>query len=320
MHGAILDLASLGSTELDLQPLLDCLDSWELHEATPADQLVARLGRCEVALSNKTRIDAAALGAAPCLRLIVVMATGTNNIDLQAAAKSGVVVCNVRDYAATSVAEHTLMLMLALARRLVPYREAVAAGEWSRSPHFSLHLGPMLELSGSRLGIVGYGGLGSAVARRAEALGMQIALAALPGGSSATAPYLRMTLPELLAWADVLSLHCPLTEQTRGMIGREELARMRRGSLLINLARGGIVDEQALLEALDSGQLGGAAIDTLEIEPPPADALLLRAQHPNLIVTPHVAWASRKARQALVDQLARVVRAWREGSPLNRVA
>jgi glycerate dehydrogenase len=319
MRGVMLDMASLGPEDLDLGPLLGELGDWELHAATAPEAVAARMAGADVVLANKSRIDASALAGAPRLRLIVVMATGTNNVDLAAAAARGIVVCNARNYAADSVAEHTLMSMLALARRLGPHREAVAAGEWSRSEHFCLHHAPIMELRGSRLGIVGYGDLGRAVAALAAAFGMQIALAGLPGRRHAPAPYPRMPFEELLAWCDVLSLHCPLEPGTRGLIGAAELARMRPGALLVNVARGGIVDEGALLEALARGHLGGAAIDTLEVEPPPADALLPAARLPNLIVTPHIAWASRVARQRLVDQLAGVIRAWRDGSPVNVV-
>jgi glycerate dehydrogenase len=178
----------------------------------------------------------------------------------------------------------------------------------------------MLELGNRRLGIVGHGELGREVARLARAFGMQVALAALPGrryeGAQEDA---RMPLAQMLPWADVISLHCPLTATTRGLIGAAELARMRPGALLINTARGGIVDEQALLEALRAGRLGGAALDTLECEPPLADSPLLSAGLPNLIITPHVAWASREERQRLVDQVGEILREFRAGRFMNRV-
>ena len=318
MHGAILEAASLGPG-VELGPLLARLDTWDLHQTTLAHELPARLERAEVVLCNKLRLGADAIACAPRLALIAVTATGTDNVDLVAAGARGIRVCNVRDYAEASVAEHTLMLMLALARSLGPYRAAVEEGEWSRSPFFCLHSHPVLELQGARLGVVGFGSLGRAVARLAAALGMDIRLARFPGRVAAPAPFPRVPLAELLAWAEVLTIHCPLTEQTRGLIGAAQLARMRPGALLINTARGGIVDEFALIEALRGGRLGGAAIDTLELEPPAPDAPLLRARLPNLIVTPHIAWASQAARQRLVDQVAEVIGSWRAGTARNVV-
>jgi glycerate dehydrogenase len=251
---------------------------------------------------------------------VLVMATGSNNVDLAAAAGLGVAVCNVRAYATVSVAQHTLALMLALARSLGPNQRSAQDGEWSRSPFFCVLRHRIIELDGRRLGIVGYGELGREVARLARAFGMEIALAALPGREYAAAQdYPRMDFDALLGWADVISLHCPLCESTRGLIGARQLARMRPGALLINTARGGIVDEAALLAALRTGRIGGAALDTLEREPPAAEAPLLCAGLPNLIVTPHVAWASREARQRLVEQLGGILRAFREGRFLNRV-
>jgi len=267
------------------------------------------------------RLDAGVLGSAPHLRLVVIMATGTDNVDLDTARRLGITVCNVRDYAGPSVAEHTLMLMLALQRGLIPARDAVRAGEWSRSPFFCLHAQPIAELHGRRLGIVGYGHLGAAVARLASAFGMQIALAALPGTREpAEAPYRRMALRELLPWVDVLSLHCPLNAQTRGLIGAPELALMRPDAVLINTARGGLVDEVALLGALAGSRLAGAGIDTLEEAPPRLDAALPGAGLSNLIVTPHVAWASREARTRLLAQIVAVIDAFLAGEPVNRVA
>lgn len=322
MRGVILDLDSLGPGDLDLSPLLGLPGmQWELHASTAPAERVERLREADVLLSNKVLLDREALAAAPRLRLVVVMATGTNNVDLVAAAERGVVTCNVRNYAAASVAEHTLGLMLALARRLPDYLAAARDGSWSRSAFFCVHRGPILELAGRRLGIVGHGALGAAVARLGDALGMEVALASLDGQAHGPAPWPRVPLRELLAGADVLSLHCPLTPQTRGLIGARELALMKPGAFLLNTARGALVDEAALLAALRAGRLGGAALDTLDAEPPPAGSALLAAvgDLPNLLVTPHVAWASREARQRLVWQMGEVIAAFRGGSPINRV-
>jgi glycerate dehydrogenase len=319
MRGVILDAASLGD-DVDLGPLRAAVEDWAVYAATPEAEVAGRIHAAEVVLSNKVPLTAQALAAAPGLRLVVVMATGTNNVDLEAAARRGVVVCNVRAYATASVAQHTLLLMLALARSLGPSQRSATDGEWSRSPFFCVLRHPVMELQDRRLGIVGYGDLGREVARLARAFGMQIGLAALPGRHYAAGEdYPRMPVDELLAWADVVSLHCPLSESTRGLIDARALARMRPGALLLNTARGGIVDEAALLAALRSGRLGGAALDTLEREPPRADSPLLNAGLPNLILTPHVAWASREARQRLVGQMGEILQAFRAGRFLNRV-
>ena len=322
MQGVILDLDSLAPADLDLSDLRAALPEWCMYGSTTAAQVHARLAGAAVVLSNKVVIDRAAFAASPSLKLVVVMATGTNNVDLAAAREFGVQVCNVRGYAVESVAEHTLMLMLALARGFVPSRAGVLEGAWSRSPFFCLHAAPIVELSGRRIAIVGCGQLGSAVARRCEALGMEVVVAALPGRGSAAVAWPRLPLEELLATSAVVSLHCPLAPETRGLIGSRELALMPRGSLLVNTARGALVDEAALVLALREGHLGGAALDTLETEPPPAGSALLDAARTmeNLLVTPHVAWAGRVARQRLVDQMVEIIAAFRGGEAVNRVA
>ncbi|MBP6382747.1 MAG: D-2-hydroxyacid dehydrogenase [Pseudomonadales bacterium] len=319
MRGVILDAASLGE-DVDLAPVLALPGEWVCHGTTPAAAVAPRIRDAEVVLSNKVPLVAGSLAAARRLRLVVVMATGTNNVDLSTATQQGVAVCNVRAYASASVAQHTMLLLLALARNLLPAERAARDGSWSRSPFFWVPGHPMIELGNRRLGIVGHGELGREVARLARAFGMQVAIAALPGRRYADAEGCpRMAFDEMLPWADVISLHCPLSATTRGLIGAPELARMRSTAILINTARGGIVDEQALLQALRAGRLGGAALDTLECEPPPADSPLLEAGLPNLIVTPHVAWASREARQRLVDQLGEILREFRAGRFMNRV-
>ena len=322
MHGAILDLDSLGAGDLDLSPVLGQPGiRWDLFGSTRPAELPERLRGAELVLSNKVRLGRDALRAAPQLRLVLLMATGTDNVDLEAAAERGIMVCNVRNYAAASVAEHTLGLMLALARRLPDYLESATDGSWSRSAFFCVHRSPIVELAGRRLGIVGHGVLGAAVARLAAALGMEVVLASLPGHAQGPAPWPRMPLDDLLAASDLVSLHCPLTPQTRGLIAAREFALMKPGAFLLNTARGALVDEAALLAALRSGRLGGAALDTLDAEPPAEDSVLIAAARelPNLLLTPHVAWASREARQRLVSQMGEVIAAFRGGRSLNRV-
>jgi len=317
MLGVLLDRETLDRQDLDFGALTATLPRWEMHAQTRPEELGPRLAEATVAVSNKVVLDAAALAAAPALRLICVAATGTNNIDLEAARARGIEVCNVRAYATPSVVQHVFALILGLTRRLGEHRQAVAAGAWAASPHFTLLDYPMRELGGLTLGIVGHGELGRAVARTAECFGMRVRIAARAGAGD-TRPG-RVPLQTLLREVDVLSLHCPLTGQTRGLIGADELALMKPDALLINTARGGIVDEAALAEALGAGRLGGAGIDVLEEEPPQHGSPLLVRELPKLIVTPHVAWASREARQRLLDGVAANVRAWLAGTPSNRV-
>lgn len=304
-----LDHDSLDRNDLDLGPLRNASSSLRLHSATAPDQVIDRLAGCQAVITNKVVIDDAVMGACPDLRGILVAATGLNNIDLEAAARRGIQVFNCRGYGTSSVAQHTLMLMLALVTRFEAYRGAVARGDWQRSSQFCLLDYPIEELCGMRLGILGYGELGQAVARLAEAFGMQVLVGSLPGREQQGRP----CLDELLADVDMLSLHCPLTDATRNLIGAAQLARMKRGSFLVNTARGGLVDEQALADSLRGGHLAGAACDVLTSEPPAADNPLLAANVPNLIVTPHCAWGSRAARQRIVEQLAGHLRSLDQG-------
>ena len=313
--GSILDLDSLHPDDLELGGLLGTLPDWELHGRTRSAELPARLAGRDLVITNKCPLDADTLAASR-LKLICVAATGTNNVDLDAARRLGIRVCNVTAYATPSVAEHSFALILSLSRRLSEHRRA-ARRDWPGSPHFWVLDYPIGELAGRTLGIVGYGELGRAVARLGAAFGMRILIAQRPGGRDERAG--RVPLPALLSQADVVSLHCPLTPQTRGLIDAAALARMQPHALLINTARGGLVDEAALLEALQAQQLGGAALDVLEIEPPPADHPLLAADLPNLILTPHVAWAAREARQRLVDELQANIEAFQAGDDRNRV-
>lgn len=317
MHGVFLDRGSLDLGDLDLAPLLDALPALHCHPATAATETAARVRAAEIVISNKVVLDAAVLAAAPALKLICVAATGTNNVDLGAARARGITVCNCRGYGTPSVAQHTLTLMLALATRLPDYQRAVATGRWQQATQFCLLDFPIRELAGKTLGIIGQGELGGAVAQLAEALGMRVLRAARPGQPSAGG---RVALAELLPQVDVLSLHCPLTAETRNLIGAAELALMKPDALLINTARGGLVDEAALAAALRAGRLGGAAFDVLTEEPPVHGNPLLAPDLPNLIVTPHNAWGSRESRQRMVGQLAENIRAFVAGRPVRVVA
>jgi glycerate dehydrogenase len=317
MLGVFLDRDSLDHNDLHFDALNATLPMWRMYPATGPEQIAERIADAEVVISNKVVLDEKALAAAPKLKLIAIAATGTNNVDLAAAARLGISVCNVRRYATPSVVQHVFALLLNLTRHLNDYRQAVSQGRWQKSKQFCLLDYPIAELGGRKLGIVGYGELGEAVARAAtQAFGMEVLLAQRPGAPAQAG---RVPLKELLPQIDVLSLHCPLTEATRGLIGGAELALMKADAILINTARGGIVDEVALAEALKAGQLGGAGIDVLAKEPPGEDSPLLAEDIPNLIVTPHIAWASRESRQRLTDQLAENIRAFLGGAPQNIV-
>ncbi len=316
MRGVLLDLDTLGD-DLDLGRLEASVDDWNLHDVTAPDEVAGRIAGQEVVVSNKVVLDAATIAEAQALRFIAVAATGTNNVDLDAARAAGVVVSNVTAYGTPSVAQHVFTLLLALTTKLFEYRSAVIDGRWAASPHFCLLDHPIRELAGKTLGVVGHGELGQGVVRLAEAFGMRVLVAQRPGGPAQAG---RVPLTELLPQVDVLTLHCPLTEATRNLIGAQELAAMRDDAVLINTARGGIVDEAALAAALRAGTLGGAGFDVLTVEPPRAGNPLLEPDIPNLIVTPHIAWAARESRQRLIDQVAENIERFRAGDPRNRVA
>jgi glycerate dehydrogenase len=319
MHPAavFLDLETVDRGDLDLSPLRAALPHWTLHSHTGPDQVARRIADAPVAVTNKVVLGRAELQAAPGLELVCVAATGTNNVDLDAAAELGVAVANVRGYATPAVVQHVFALILALTTRLPQYREAVAGGAWQRARQFCMLDFPIRELQGRTLGIVGYGELGRAVGRVAKAFGMKVLVARRPGGPPTGG---RVPLDDLLRRVDVLSLHCPLADSTRGLIGARELGLMRPDALLVNTARGGIVDEPALAEALRAGTIGGAGVDVLRVEPPSGGNPLLEPDIPNLIVTPHTAWASRDARQRLIGEVAANIEAWRAGRERNRVA
>ncbi|WP_273431442.1 D-2-hydroxyacid dehydrogenase [Chitinibacter tainanensis] len=292
---------------------------WVNHAHTRADEVVARLQGATVAVTNKVAITAEMLSQLPQLRLIAVAATGFNNIDLAACRAHTVGVCNIRDYAIHGVAEHTLMLMLALRRQLLSDRQRVQAGEWQNASGFCLPANPALEpphdLAGSRLVLVGSGALGQATAKLGAAFGMQVFFAGRKGQPETRPGYLPWE--EALRTADVLSIHCPLTDGTRGLIGAAELALLRPSAIVLNTARGGIVDEAALLAALQTRQIAGAGLDVLSSEPPRQGNPLLDVQLPNLLITPHVAWASVETMQTLADQLIDNIAGYLTGAPRN---
>ena len=294
---------------------------WVEYGKTRPEEVVERLAGADVALINKVVLDAATIDRLPDLKMIAVAATGTNCVDLEACKARGIVVSNIRGYAVHTVPEHVMSLLLALSRNLVAWRETLVAGGWQQSGQWCLFDHPIRDLHGATLGLIGSGTLGHGVARLAEAFGMRVLLAERKGAATVRTGY--TAFEEVLAQADAISLHCPLTPETQGLIGEAELRAMRPSALLINTARGGIVDEAALARALREGWIGGAGFDVLTAEPPAADHPLVDPALlalPNFLLTPHVAWSSRPAMQALADQLIDNVEAFAAGSPRNRVA
>lgn len=311
-----LDLASLHDADLDLSALGASLPEWHFHPATSPEQRLEHIGDAQVVVLNKVVMDAATLRAAPALKLVCITATGTNNIDLAVAAELGITVCNVRAYATDSVAQHVMAMILAHHTRLIEYNAAVRRGDWSRSSQFCLLDYPVRELRGMTLGIIGYGELGQGVERLARAFGMQVLISQRPGGDDRPG---RVPLDELLQRSDVVTLHVPLAPNTENLIDARRLSRMQPHALLVNTARGAVVDNRALAEALRAGTIGGAAMDVLDTEPPPLDHPLLANDIPNLILTPHTAWAGRQARQNVVDQTVANIGAYLAGNPRNVV-
>lgn len=290
---------------------------WRDYPATAVGQVTERLNDATIAVSNKVTLTAENLAPLQNLRMIAVCATGTNNVDLEYCRKKNIVVSNIRDYATHSVPEHVFTLILALRRNLLGYREDVNNGLWQKSEQFCLFTRPIMDLNGSTLGVIGHGALGKATAKLGAAFGMRVLIAEHKNAAAVRLGY--TAFENVLSDSDVISLHCPLTPATRNLIGHEEPRKMRRHALLINTARGGLVDETALAAALREGIIGGAGFDVLNTEPPRTGNPLLDPSLPNFILTPHVAWASRDAMQIMADQLVDNIEAFVRGAPRNRV-
>jgi glycerate dehydrogenase len=285
---------------------------------TSADQVAARLEGATIAITNKVPLTADVIARLPTLKLVAVAATGTDCVDKEACEKHGVRVSNIRGYAVNTVPEHTFALMLALRRNLVAYRDDVLNGEWQRSGQFCFFNHAIHDLGGMTLGIIGEGVLGQRVAEIAKAFGMRPLFAAHKGREGLGPLY--TPWDEILATSDIITIHSPLTPQTRGMLGMPEFRAMKRKPLIINTARGGLVDEEALVRALDEHLISGVGFDVLSSEPPDANNPLMRiAGRPNVIVTPHVAWASNEAQQTLANQLMNNISSFVKGTPVNLV-
>ena len=316
MTAVFLDYSTMGDG-LDLTPLTDLLPDLQIFDATREDQVAERIRDAEFVFVNKIRLDDALLEQAPKLRFIGLTATGTDNIDTDSAARHGVAVANIRAYCTQSVTEHVFGVLLMLTHNLGSYSAAVRRGDWNRAGDFCMLDYPVRELSLMTLGIVGLGELGRSVAQTARHFGMNVLVAARPG--EAGIPEGRVAFDELLGKADVISLHCPLNEHTHGLFGASEFRKMKSSAILINTARGALVDTAALADALSTGEIAAAAIDVLATEPPVDGDPLLDYNDDNLIVTPHIAWSTDRARQEAIEQLAANVAAFLKGEKRNRV-
>ncbi|MFK5922667.1 MAG: D-2-hydroxyacid dehydrogenase [Verrucomicrobiota bacterium] len=314
-----LDAGTTDIGDLDFSKI-EKLGKFNCHDLTLPSQIIERLSDTQIVLSNKTVIDKNIIKSCPQLKLIQVVATGYNNIDIEAAQQHNIAVCNVSGYSTPAVAQHTLTLLLNLATQI--HRYATEATEWPQSPYFTRLDHPISELAGKTLGIAGMGTIGSLVADLAEAFGMNVIALQREGQSPAPASSAkrpRVSRDEFFSTCDAISLHCPLTPDTHHLINPDSLDRMKSSAFLINTGRGDLIDESALADALRNHKIAGAALDVLSSEPPPTDHPLLAADLPNLIITPHTAWASREARQRLLDGVASNIQAFLSGKSQNRL-
>ena len=316
MNAVFLDWATMGPG-LDTSGLHALLPDLKIFDVTEDHEVAARIQNTQFVFTNKIRLTDKLLEHCSALRFVGLTATGTDNVDLVAAKRHGVAVCNIRAYCNQSVAEHVFACLLNLTHSIRQYTQDVRAGEWQKSADFCLLTHPVRELSAMTLGIVGYGELGKAVANTGASLGMDVIVSARPGSREIKDG--RVSFDELLTRSDVISLHCPLNNNTRKLIGADEFAKMKHDAILINTARGGLVDSAALAAALRNGEIAAAAVDVLPEEPPVHGDPLLDYAGDNLIVTPHIAWATNEARQAAVDELTANIAAYLEGGERNRV-
>jgi glycerate dehydrogenase len=327
MQAVFLDYATVSYADLDASALTKAAHDLRFYDLTADSQIAERIRDARIVLLNKLKLSRDLLHDARGLRLIAVAGTGTDNVDLATAKERGIAVCNVRGYCTPSVVQHTWAMILSLTQRLSENMRIAAGGSWAGNEQFAavthnpaqsapLSSPCIRELAGRTLGVVGWGELGRAVARVGETFGMRIAIANRPGESPAPG---RLDLAQLLATADIVSLHCPLTRSTQGMIGVRELALMKPQALLINTARGALIDTGALAGALRAGRLGGAGIDVLPQEPPIDGDPLLDPDIPNLILTPHVAWSARESRQRCIDEMAANIQDFLSGGRRGRV-
>jgi glycerate dehydrogenase len=316
MKAVMLDWATMGP-DLDISEMQALLPDLEIYDETSDEEIAKRIAGAAIVLGNKVMISESLFAGAPEMRFIGLTATGTDNIDLESARRHGVAVANIRGYCTESVAEHVFGCLLTLTHNLQGYVSDVRSGAWQEASNFCMLTRPIRELSAMTLGIVGYGKLGNGVARIGKSFGMEVIVAARPGSDKV--PDDRVSLAELMARADVISLHCPLTDATRGLFGADQFRAMKKTAILINTARGALVDSQALADALKKGEIAAAAVDVLPTEPPVDGDPLLDYAGDNLMVTPHIAWGTLEARQAAIDELTANIAAFLEGRERNRV-
>lgn len=316
MNITVLDGYTLNPGDLTWDALA-ALGNLTVYDRTEPEQTVERAKDSEIVITNKTVLDAATIASLPKLRYIGVLATGYNVVDTAAAARAGVVVTNIPSYSTQSVAQMAISLLLAIVERVEHYAEKNRAGGWSRSEDFCYMDFPLMELAGKQFGVVGFGHTGSATAKVASALGMKIAVSTSKPQEALPAGYRKMTLDEIFATSDVVSLHCPLAADTKHLVNRERLSMMKRTAILINTGRGPLIDEDALAAALKDGEIYAAGLDVLSSEPPAADNPLLSA--PNCFITPHIAWATFEARKRLMEIAVSNVEAYLAGKPQNVV-
>lgn len=316
MKAVFLDWATMGP-DLDIGEMQSLLPDLTIYDETDPQQMAERIADAEIVLGNKVLLRDMLIKGAPKLRFIGLTATGADNVDLDAARERDIAVCNIRAYCTASVAEHVFGCLLSLAHNLGSYVRDVRQGAWQQADLFCLLTHPISELSEMTLGIVGFGELGKGVARIGKAFGMEVLVCARPGVD--TVPDGRVSFDELLGRADVISLHCPLDDATRGLFGADQFRAMKTSAVLINTARGGLVDSQALASALRDGEIRAAAIDVLPQEPPADGDPLLDYQGDNLMLTPHIAWGTWRARQNAIDDLTANIRSFFDGGRRNRI-
>jgi glycerate dehydrogenase len=311
LNGVVLDAETLHPSDLDLRPILDLSNiAWQNYAGTTPQQVSERIARADIILTNKVVLTREHIEAAQNLKYIGVLATGMNVVSLDAVRAQGITVTNISNYGTPSVVQHTFALILALTTKLADYALRAVDGHWSKNSQFCLLDFPVRELNGLSLGIIGYGNLGRSVAAVGRAFGMEVIVAQVPGWQSNGDRPTRLPFDDFLAKADIVSVHCPLADNTRHLIGARELRLMKSSALFINCARGDIIDEFALATALKNGAIAGAGLDVLSQEPPPRDHVLLDPNIPNLVITPHCAWGAQESRQRLVDRAAEHLKTW----------
>lgn len=314
MRIVVADAATVVGGGIDLEFLKE-FGEVTVYDLTAPEELVARLQGADAVIVNKVRVTADVMAACPTLKYVGLFATGYNNIDVAYAAAHGVTVCNVPGYSTEAVAQHTFALLLTVTDRCHEYNATVAEGDWAYSRTFANFPIPLMELCGKTMGIVGYGAIGRRVGDMARAFGMKVLVCGrrpIPDADVEQVPF-----EELLCRSDVVSMHCPLNADSEGVMNAAAFAKMKQGAIFVNTSRGGLVDEQALRDALDSGHLLGAGVDVLQVEPMSEDCPLLGA--PNLLITPHIAWAGVETRRRLMGVVAENIRQFLNGTPINRV-